>query len=87
MITAIYPGTFDPLTRGHEDLVRRAASLFDQVVVGPVAVKTPQRHRYKLRPRSLHRTDHDIGGGKFACADQQARGKDAPAKKEWIVFH
>jgi len=34
MITAVYPGTFDPLTRGHEDLVRRAASLFDQVVVG-----------------------------------------------------
>jgi pantetheine-phosphate adenylyltransferase len=34
MITAIYPGTFDPLTRGHEDLVRRAASLFDHVVVG-----------------------------------------------------
>jgi pantetheine-phosphate adenylyltransferase len=34
LITAIYPGTFDPLTRGHEDLVRRAASLFDKVVVG-----------------------------------------------------
>jgi len=34
MIIAIYPGTFDPLTRGHEDLVRRAASLFDKVVVG-----------------------------------------------------
>jgi pantetheine-phosphate adenylyltransferase len=34
MITAIYPGTFDPLTRGHEDLVRRASSLFDFVVVG-----------------------------------------------------
>jgi len=34
MITAVYPGTFDPLTRGHEDLVRRAASLFDHVVVG-----------------------------------------------------
>jgi len=31
---AIYPGTFDPLTRGHEDLVRRAAGLFDEVVVG-----------------------------------------------------
>lgn len=30
---AIYPGTFDPFTRGHEDLVRRAALLFDQVVV------------------------------------------------------
>jgi len=30
---AIYPGTFDPITRGHEDLVRRASCLFDQVVV------------------------------------------------------
>ncbi|AZV92825.1 pantetheine-phosphate adenylyltransferase [Kerstersia gyiorum] len=34
MITAVYPGTFDPLTRGHEDLVRRAAAIFDRVVVG-----------------------------------------------------
>ena len=31
--TAVYPGTFDPLTRGHEDLVRRAANLFDRVVI------------------------------------------------------
>lgn len=31
---AVYPGTFDPLTRGHEDLVRRAAKLFQRVVVG-----------------------------------------------------
>lgn len=31
---AVYPGTFDPFTRGHEDLVRRAALLFDRVVVG-----------------------------------------------------
>ncbi len=31
---AVYPGTFDPLTRGHEDLVRRASVLFDRVVVG-----------------------------------------------------
>ena len=29
----VYPGTFDPFTRGHEDLVRRAARLFDDVVV------------------------------------------------------
>ena len=34
MIKAIYPGTFDPVTRGHEDIVRRAAGLFDQVIVG-----------------------------------------------------
>lgn len=30
----VYPGSFDPITRGHEDLVRRAANLFDEVVVG-----------------------------------------------------
>lgn len=34
MTKAVYPGTFDPLTRGHEDLVRRACSLFSEVVVG-----------------------------------------------------
>jgi pantetheine-phosphate adenylyltransferase len=33
----VYPGTFDPLTRGHEDLVRRAASIFDEVVVAVAA--------------------------------------------------
>ena len=31
---AVYPGTFDPLTRGHEDLVRRASSLFGRVIIG-----------------------------------------------------
>jgi len=31
--TAVYPGTFDPITRGHEDLVRRAAGIFHRVVV------------------------------------------------------
>ena len=34
MIKAVYPGTFDPITRGHEDLVRRASSLFEEVIVG-----------------------------------------------------
>ncbi len=33
MIRVIYPGTFDPITRGHEDVVRRAAGLFGEVVV------------------------------------------------------
>jgi len=34
MLKVVYPGTFDPFTKGHEDLVRRAAKLFDRVVVG-----------------------------------------------------
>jgi pantetheine-phosphate adenylyltransferase len=33
MTIAVYPGTFDPITSGHEDLVRRAAGIFDEIVV------------------------------------------------------
>jgi pantetheine-phosphate adenylyltransferase len=33
MRTAVYPGTFDPITNGHQDLVKRAGRLFDRVVV------------------------------------------------------
>lgn len=36
-ITALYPGTFDPITNGHHDLVRRAARLFDRVVIAIAA--------------------------------------------------
>ncbi|MGB3072551.1 MAG: pantetheine-phosphate adenylyltransferase [Ottowia sp.] len=32
-VIAVYPGTFDPMTLGHEDIVRRAAGLFDQVII------------------------------------------------------
>jgi pantetheine-phosphate adenylyltransferase len=34
MLKVVYPGTFDPFTRGHEDLVRRASRLFESVIVG-----------------------------------------------------
>ena len=34
MTTAVYPGTFDPMTNGHVDLVRRASRIFEHVVVG-----------------------------------------------------
>ena len=36
-VSAMYPGTFDPITLGHEDLVRRACRLFDKVVVAVAA--------------------------------------------------
>ena len=32
-VKAIYPGTFDPITNGHTDLVERAAKMFDKVIV------------------------------------------------------
>ena len=40
MITAIYPGTYDPVTNGHVEVISRAARIFDRVVVGVVG--TPQ---------------------------------------------
>ncbi len=40
MIRVIYPGTFDPITRGHEDVVRRAAGLFDEIVVAVAASRS-----------------------------------------------
>ncbi|HEX9628073.1 MAG TPA: pantetheine-phosphate adenylyltransferase [Acidiferrobacterales bacterium] len=36
-ITALYPGTFDPITNGHSDLIRRATRVFDRVVVAVAA--------------------------------------------------
>jgi pantetheine-phosphate adenylyltransferase len=41
--SALYPGTFDPFTRGHEDIVRRAAGIFERVVVAVAShtTKTP----------------------------------------------
>jgi pantetheine-phosphate adenylyltransferase len=40
MTRVVYPGTFDPITRGHEDVVRRAAGLFGEVVVAVAASRS-----------------------------------------------
>jgi pantetheine-phosphate adenylyltransferase len=55
---AIYPGTFDPITNGHKDLVRRAAGIFDQVIVAIASNqgKTPMftlEERVELAQRVL----------------------------------
>jgi pantetheine-phosphate adenylyltransferase len=47
---AVYPGTFDPLTSGHEDLVKRASSLFDRVIIG-VAESRTKRPMFSLAER------------------------------------
>lgn len=44
MIRAVYPGTFDPLTKGHEDLVARASNLFGEVVVA--VAHSPAKHPF-----------------------------------------
>ncbi len=49
-VIAIYPGTFDPITLGHEDIVRRASRLFDEVVVA-VAMAHHKKTLFDLQVR------------------------------------
>ena len=49
-LTAIYPGTFDPITKGHTDLVERALHLFDKVIVA-VAENTTKEPPFSLEQR------------------------------------
>ena len=48
--TAIYPGTFDPVTNGHVDMITRAAKIFSEVVVA-VAINTAKRPFFSLEQR------------------------------------
>ena len=50
MTRAVYPGTFDPLTLGHEDVVKRAAKLFDEVYLA-IAESTAKRPLFSLDER------------------------------------
>ncbi|MCB1866458.1 MAG: pantetheine-phosphate adenylyltransferase [Chromatiales bacterium] len=50
MKTAVYPGTFDPITNGHTDLVARAARFFDRVIVA-VSENPGKRPRFELAER------------------------------------
>ena len=47
---ALYPGTFDPITNGHHDLVRRAAGIFDRVVIA-IAANPSKAPRFTLATR------------------------------------
>jgi pantetheine-phosphate adenylyltransferase len=49
-LTAVYPGTFDPMTLGHEDLMRRASRLFDRLLLA-VAVGHHKRTMFSIEER------------------------------------
>ena len=49
-LTAVYPGTFDPMTQGHEDLMRRASRLFDRLILA-VAVGHHKRTMFNIDER------------------------------------
>jgi pantetheine-phosphate adenylyltransferase len=51
MITAIYPGTYDPVTNGHVDVIERAAAIFDRLVVGVVRDPTHKAPLFTIEDR------------------------------------
>lgn len=78
----VYPGTFDPITNGHKDLIERAAAMFDEVVVA-IAASEKKRPLFSLEERvALAETSlahlpniKVVGFSKllaFFCADQNA---------------
>ncbi|NNC83145.1 MAG: pantetheine-phosphate adenylyltransferase [Flavobacteriales bacterium] len=50
MRIAVFPGSFDPFTRGHESVVRRACGLFDRIVIG-VGTNTTKKYYFDLDKR------------------------------------
>jgi len=51
VITAIYPGTYDPVTNGHIDVITRAAAIFDRLVVGVVGAPRHKKPMFSLDER------------------------------------
>lgn len=68
---AVYPGTFDPLTCGHEDLVRRAAALFHRVIIG-IAESRAKGPIFSLRERVEMARDVLV-----ACPNIEVHGFDS----------
>jgi cytidyltransferase-like protein len=56
-ITAIYPGTFDPITNGHLDLIQRASKLYSKVIVA-VAASRGKQPLFSLQER-IYFIQHD----------------------------
>jgi pantetheine-phosphate adenylyltransferase len=50
-LIAVYPGTFDPITNGHTDLVRRACEIFDEVIVGVASTGGNKAPFFSLKER------------------------------------
>ena len=83
-VGAVYPGTFDPFTRGHEDLVRRAAVIFDKVVVAIATSpgKTPLfslEERVGLATKALQSVEGVIVTGYEGLTVDFARNNDLQA--------
>lgn len=77
---AVYPGTFDPVTYGHLDIIKRSAKLFDEVVIGVLnnSAKTPLFSADE-RVKILEKTTEDIPNVKV----DQFNGLSVDFARKW----
>ena len=80
VITAIYPGTYDPVTNGHVDVITRAAEIFDRVVVGVVGKPQHKEPMFTLDERvgflrETRRRDRERRGRRLLRARRRLRAQ------------
>ena len=66
-VVAIYPGSFDPMTNGHLDLIERGSRLVDRLIVAVLG------NVRKAAPFHGGRADGDVGGGDAAISERRDR--------------
>ena len=79
MSVAVYPGSFDPITNGHLDVIRRAASAFDKIVVGVLANPRKQAllsadERVRIIRDALSQADTPLPPGRIEVQPKSASG-------------
>ncbi len=84
--TAIYPGTFDPITHGHTDLIQRASKLFDKVIVA-VAAHSGKNPAFSLEKRiQLAKTVLDGIDGVEVCGFDILLANFAQQKNAQVIL-
>tara|TARA_R110000787_G_scaffold279698_1_gene389979 strand:+ start:4738 stop:5190 length:453 start_codon:yes stop_codon:yes gene_type:complete len=53
MKKAVFPGSFDPITLGHQDIIKRGLDLFDEVIIA-IGVNADKKYMFSLEDRKLH---------------------------------
>ena len=79
---AVYPGTFDPVTHGHTDLVSRASKLFERVIVA--IAESPHKTPVLSLEKRIELADLEPRRGSFLVAATRMDGGFGFAAKDWV---